>query len=69
MRVNPRIHLISQKDGRQGVLKVARNVAACTEGEPVALLVGAFPPVCVWPCKAACRKEDGEIRVSAGECP
>ena len=37
------------------------------EGEPVALLLGAFPPACVWPCEAACRKRNGEIRESSGE--
>ena len=68
-RLSLRIHLLSQKDGRQGVLKVARNVAACTEGEPVALLVGAFPLACVWPCEAACSWEDGEVRGSTFECP
>ena len=55
MRVSPEIRLICLKDGRQGVLNVARNVAACKEGEPAALLVGSFPLVCVWPCEAAFR--------------
>ena len=32
-RVSPQIHLVSLKDGRRGVLKVARNVAACREGK------------------------------------
>ena len=59
--MSPQIHLISPKDGRQGVLKIARNVAVCREG------VIAFPPACIWPCKAACRKFNGEIRKSAGE--
>ena len=68
-RVSPEIHLISQKGGRQGVLKVARNTAACREGEPVALLVGTFPPAYVWPCEAVCMEEDGEIRESSGGCP
>ena len=30
------------------------------------LLVGASTPACVWPREAACRKEDGEIKESAG---
>ena len=30
----------------------------------MALLVGAFPAACVWPCEAVCREEDGEIRES-----
>lgn len=66
--MSPQIPLVSPKDGRQEVLNVARNVAAChiQEGEPVALLVGAFPPACIWPCEAACREGDGEIRESAG---
>ena len=67
--MSPKIHLISLKDGRQGVLKVVRNVAACREGEPMALLVGAFPPVCLWPYEATCREGDGKIRESAGGCP
>ena len=32
----------------------------------MALLVGTFPPACVWACEAAFRKGDGEIRESAG---
>ena len=28
------------------------------------MLVGPFPPDCVWPCEAACSEEDGEIRES-----
>ena len=44
-------------------------MAACRDKEPVALLVGAFPPAYVWPCEAACRKEDGKIRESTGGCP
>ena len=67
--MSPQIYLISPKDGRQGVLKVVRNEAACMDGEPVALLVGAFPPACVWPHEAVCRQEDGEIRDSARRCP
>ena len=35
----------------------------------MALLVGAFPLGCVWPCVAAFRKEDGEIRESTDGCP
>ena len=30
----------------------------------MALLVGIFPPACVWPCEAACREGGGEIRKS-----
>ena len=33
------------------------------------LLVVAFPPACVWPCEAACRKGDGQTRESLGGCP
>ena len=35
----------------------------------MALLVGAFPQACVWPCEAAGREEEGEMRESAGGCP
>ena len=37
--------------------------------EPVALLLGAFPSACIWPCKAACREEYGKIREFAGRFP
>lgn len=67
--MSPQIHLVFPKDGRQRVLKVARNAAACREGEPVTLLVGAFPPACLWPCEVVCRKGDEDIRESAGGCP
>ena len=33
-------------------------------GEYIALLVIVSPPACVWPCEAACRKEEEEIRQS-----
>ena len=35
----------------------------------MALLGGAFPPTCVWPCEAAFRKGHGRVREAAGECP
>ena len=67
--MSPQICPISRKDGRREVLKFARKAAAFSEGEPMALLVSAFPPACVWPCEAACRKGDGKIRESAGGYP
>ena len=35
----------------------------------MALVVGTFLPACFWPCEAACRKEDGEMREAASEGP
>ena len=35
----------------------------------MALQVSVFPPACIWPCEAACRKEDGKIRESTGGYP
>ena len=67
MRVSPHICLISLKDGRQRVLKVARNAAACSKGEPVALQV-ALSPACLWPCEAAHRKWHEKIKESTGRC-
>ena len=31
-------------------------------------LVGVFPPACIWPYEAACRKKYGSIRESTGGC-
>ena len=41
-------------------------MAACREGETVALLVGTFPPAYIWPCEASFREEGGEIREATG---
>ena len=44
-----------------------RNVAVCREwAESVAWLVGAFPPACVPPWDAACRKKEEMIRNPGG---
>ena len=68
MKVSPQIHLVSPKDGRRGLLKVARKVAACRERGVCGLVGQCFATSLCWPCEAVCREEGSEIRESAGGC-